>query len=73
MEKSSNMPEDFLIKRILEEHRAEVKGMMLTKYNEADAEEVVQEDGDESIYEEAGQETAPLAKGGGFSVVQGGV
>lgn len=48
-------------------------GKVVHVFCEADAEEVVQEDGDESVYEEAGEETTPLAKSGGFSVVQGGV
>lgn len=39
------MPEDFLIKPFLQAHKAEVKGMLLTEYNEVEAMELFKEDG----------------------------
>ena len=39
------MPDDFLIKPFLEIHRAEVKGMLLAEYNEAETMELFKEDG----------------------------
>ena len=36
---------DFIIKVTLERHRAEVKGMLLTEYNEAQAMELFREEG----------------------------
>ena len=41
----SEMPDDFVIKSFLEVHRAEVKGMLLTEYNEAEAMEMFKEEG----------------------------
>ena len=41
----SSMPDDFLIKPFLEAHRAEVKGMLLTEYNEVEQMEQFREDG----------------------------
>ena len=41
----SAMPDDFVIKPFLEVHRAEVKGMLLTEYNEAEQMELFKEDG----------------------------
>ena len=41
----SAMPADFLIKPFLEAHRSEVKGMLLTEYNEAEQMELFKEDG----------------------------
>ncbi len=41
----SSMPKDYLIKPFLEAHRAEVKGMLLTEYNEAEQMELFKEDG----------------------------
>ena len=41
----SAMPADFVIKPFLEAHRAEVKGMLLTEYNEAEQMELFKEDG----------------------------
>ena len=41
----SSMPDDFVIKPFLEAHRAEVKGMLLTEYNEAEQMELFKEDG----------------------------
>ena len=41
----SAMPNDFVIKPFLEVHRAEVKGMLLTEYNEAEQMELFKEDG----------------------------
>jgi len=40
-----DMPNDFVIKPFLEAHRAEVKGMLLTEYNEAEQMELFKEDG----------------------------
>ncbi len=42
----SSMPDDFVIKPFLVAHRAEVKGMLLTEYNEAEAMEKFEQDGD---------------------------
>ena len=41
----SDMPDEFMIKPYLMTHRAEVKGMLLTEYNEAAAMELFKEDG----------------------------
>lgn len=41
------LPEDFVTKPYLEAHRAEVKGMLLTEYNEAKAMELFKEEGRE--------------------------
>ena len=41
------LPEDFITKPYLEAHRAEVKGMLLTEYNEAKAMELFKEEGRE--------------------------
>ena len=41
------IPDDFVIKTYLEAHRAEVKGMLLTEYNEAKAMELFREEGRE--------------------------
>ena len=41
----SAMPDDYVIKPFLEAHRAEVKGMLLTEYNEAEQMELFKEDG----------------------------
>ena len=41
----SEMPEDFVLKDFLMAHRAEVKGMMLTEYNEAETNELFKRDG----------------------------
>ncbi len=41
----STMPKEYLIKPFLEAHRAEVKGMLLTEYNEAEQMELFKEDG----------------------------
>ncbi|MBQ3706516.1 MAG: hypothetical protein II889_01280 [Clostridia bacterium] len=41
----NEMPNDFVIKPFLEAHRAEVKGMLLTEYNEAEQMELFKEDG----------------------------
>lgn len=49
------MPQSFLIKPFLEEHRAEVKNMLLTEYNEAETMELFKRD-----YLAEGQETALL-------------
>ena len=40
-----NIPNDFIIKPYLMAHRAEVKGMLLTEYNEAEAMELFKEEG----------------------------
>lgn len=42
----SAMPDDFVIKPFLMAHRAEVKGMLLTEYNEAEAMRLFEKDGD---------------------------
>ena len=41
------MPDDFFIKPFLMAHRAEVKGMLLTEYNEAETMELFKEEGRE--------------------------
>ena len=41
----SDMPDSFVIKSFLELHRTEVKGMLLTEYNEAEAMELFREEG----------------------------
>ena len=46
------MPESFVLKPFLEAHRAEVKGMLLTEYNEAETMELFREDGRKEGIEE---------------------
>ena len=41
----SDMPDSFVIKSFLELHRTEVKGMLLTEYNEAEAMDLFREEG----------------------------
>ncbi len=41
----TDMPENFVIKPFLEAHRLEVKGMLLTEYNEAETMELFREEG----------------------------
>lgn len=41
------MPTDFVIKGFLDQHKAEVVGMLLTEYNEAEAMELFREEGRE--------------------------
>ena len=41
----SAMPDDYVIKPFLEAHRAEVKGMLLAEYNEAEQMQLFKEDG----------------------------
>ena len=41
----SEMPDEYLIKPFLEAHKAEVKGMLLTEYNETEQMELFREDG----------------------------
>ncbi len=41
----SEMPSDFILKSFLEIHQAEVKGMLLTEYNETEAMNLFKEDG----------------------------
>ena len=43
----ADMPDDFFIKPFLMAHRAEVKGMLLTEYNEAETMELFKEEGRE--------------------------
>ena len=43
----TKLPEDFVIKSFLEAHRAEVKGMLLTEYNEVATMEMFREEGRE--------------------------
>ena len=41
----TDMPDDFVIKPFLMAHRAEVKGMLLTEYNEAETMNLFKEEG----------------------------
>ncbi|MBQ9564630.1 MAG: hypothetical protein IJU98_03480, partial [Synergistaceae bacterium] len=41
----TDMPDDFVIKPFLMAHKAEVKGMLLTEYNEAETMELFKEEG----------------------------
>ena len=50
------MPDDFVIKPFLEAHRAEVKGMLLTEYNETEAMELFKEDGRREGHKEGRKE-----------------
>ena len=43
----TDMPKDFIIRPYLEEHRSEVKGMLLTEYNEVETMELFREEGRE--------------------------
>ena len=61
----SDMPEDFEIKPFLMAHRAEVKGMLLTEYNEAATMELFREEGREEGKQEGIMQTLiRLAKRG---------
>lgn len=51
-----NMPEDFVIKPYLLAHKAEVRDMLLTEYNEAEAMELFREEGRQEGREEGRQE-----------------
>ena len=57
----SKMPDDFVIKKFLLEHRAEVRGMLLAEYNEAEAMELFRKEGRK---EGALQELASLVRDG---------
>ena len=46
----ADMPDDFFIKPFLMAHRAEVKGMLLTEYNEAETMELFKEEGGEAVW-----------------------
>ena len=50
------MPDDFLIKPFLEAHRAEVKGMLMEEYNEAEVLERTREEGKEEGRKEGREE-----------------
>ena len=50
------MPDDFLIKPFLEAHRAEVKGMLMEEYNEAEVLELTREEGKEEGRKEGRKE-----------------
>ena len=50
------MPDDFLIKPFLEAHRAEVKGMLMEEYNEAEVLELTREEGKEEGRKEGKKE-----------------
>ncbi len=52
-----DMPEDFLIREFLLAHKAEVKDMCLTEYNEAETMEMFREEGREQGREEGREET----------------
>lgn len=39
------MPKDYILKHFLEVHKAEVRGMMLTEYNEAETMNMFREEG----------------------------
>ena len=52
----SKMPDDFLIKQFLLEHRAEVRGMLLAEYNEAETMELFRKEGREEGREEGRKE-----------------
>ena len=61
----SKMPDDFVIKKFLLEHRAEVRGMLLAEYNEAEAMELFRKEGrEEGRKEGALQELASLVRDG---------
>ena len=42
----SDMPKDYILKPFLEAHRAEVRGMLLTEYNEAETMRRFERDGE---------------------------
>ena len=50
------MPSDFVIKPFLEEHRAEVKGMLLTEYDEVATMELFKEEGRKEGKDERSEE-----------------
>ncbi|MBQ9527462.1 MAG: hypothetical protein IJR68_07605, partial [Fretibacterium sp.] len=52
----TDMPDDFFIKPFLMAHRAEVKGMLLTEYNEAETMELFKEEGREEGRKEGRKE-----------------
>ena len=53
------MPDDFVIKKFLILHRAEVKGMFLTEYNE---EEILKQERQEGIQDEKKRVAADMLK-----------
>ena len=61
----TDMPDDFVIKPFLMAHRAEVKGMLLTEYKEAETMELFKEDGRREGYFQA---LASLVKDGLLSL-----
>ena len=52
----TEMPDDFIIKPFLMAHRSEVKGMLLTEYNEAETMELFREEGRKEGRQEGRQE-----------------
>ena len=52
----SEMPEDFVLKKFLMTHRAEVRGMLLKEYNEAETYRLFKEDGRKEGREEGREE-----------------
>ena len=68
----SMIPTDYVIKAFLEEHRAEVKGMLLTEYNEAETMEMFKEEGRAEGRAQGYLEAmAALAKDGVITVSEG--
>ena len=51
------MPDEYVIKPYLEAHKTEVKGMLLTEYNEAEQMELFKEEGRAEGHEEGILET----------------
>ena len=64
----TDMPKDFVIRPYLEAHRSEVKGMLLTEYNEVEAMELFREEGREEGFIDA---LISLVKDGLISTIQG--
>ena len=69
----AEMPQDYVIKPFLEAHKVEVKGMLLTEYNEAEAMELFKEDGREEERADTMSRILPLVKAGLLSVELGAV
>ena len=62
----TDMPKDFIIRPYLEEHRSEVKGMLLTEYNEVETMELFREEGREEGRAEGREEGRAEGRSEGF-------
>ena len=63
----ADMPQDYVIKPFLEAHKVEVKGMLLTEYNEAETMELFKEEGREEGRIEGRAEGRAVGRAEGFT------